>query len=448
MDEYAGTYGDLIETLKSIAARDNVKICTSSRPLIAFERAFATSPQLVLQNLTYDDIRLYTGKKLSQNDRMIELEQQEPGLKDKLTSSIVEKASGVFLWVYLVVGSLLDGLGNYDVGADLKRRLDDLPAELEQLYWHMVDRVKPVWYLEEGFRLLRLVKASMGSPEVLTLRHLCLAEMPEDLVGRPGLLKEPSLKRQRDLCRDMAGRLKSRCLGLLEVSANEETSVMDHPVSFLHKSVFDFLETDAAQSRIRICQGQDRFQPELVLLRAHILDLKLIPTAGKDKFTEDDWFSWIRPRVCRCIKLAWFVEQATMLPNVKLIRTLEAVVDSLWIQVDEWEPETVHWISAARSFRKTIHPNRLEQEPRDEELLDKDPIGIPGNITSFNELCQKAGLDLYAKAVGLEPWKPVRRNLSCQSRDRRVSPSPSHLKAAEEIWSVEDVEFKDPLKRK
>lgn len=134
LDEYDSSYGDIINILKQLVAHPNVKVCVSSQPLLAFERAFVTSPQLVLQNLTYDDISLYVSNKLGDNERMQALEIVESGLRSDLTSSIVTKASGVFLWVHLVVRSLLDSLGNYDVGADLKRRVDDLPAELEALY--------------------------------------------------------------------------------------------------------------------------------------------------------------------------------------------------------------------------------------------------------------------------------------------------------------------------
>jgi len=160
LNEYNGSYNEIINILKQVVTHTNVKVCTSSRPLLAFERAFTTSPRLILQNLTYADISLYVSNKLSNNDRMKTIEIIKPSLRADLTSSIVTKASGVFLWVYLIVGSLLDGLGNYNVGADLKRRLDNLPVELEALYWHMINRVRPQWYLEEGFRLLRIVKVS------------------------------------------------------------------------------------------------------------------------------------------------------------------------------------------------------------------------------------------------------------------------------------------------
>jgi hypothetical protein len=51
-----------------------------------------------------------------------------------LVEEIVEKANEVFLWVKLVVQSLLAGLGNRDSITDLQRRLRELPSDLEKLY--------------------------------------------------------------------------------------------------------------------------------------------------------------------------------------------------------------------------------------------------------------------------------------------------------------------------
>jgi hypothetical protein len=93
--------------------------------------------------------------RLGDNERIKELKDEEPKLQPRIISEILHKAAGVFLWVKLIVHSLLEGLGNPDRGEDLERRLQELPDDLEDLYWHMLDRVKPAWYyLEEGFRLL------------------------------------------------------------------------------------------------------------------------------------------------------------------------------------------------------------------------------------------------------------------------------------------------------
>jgi len=419
LDEYAGSYQDIIDILKQLVSCPNVKVCASSRPLLAFERAFASSPHLILQNLTYDDISVYVSKKLNNNEHMQALEISEPGLGARLTSSIVTKASGVFLWVYLVVGSLLDGLGNYDVGADLKRRLDDLPDELEALYWHMVDRVKPKWYLEEGFRLLRMVKASSTNNMTVTLLRLSLAEMPSDLLNTPGLLTTPSLNHQELLCRDMAGRLKSRCLGLLETSG-EESDPTGQVVSFIHKSVFDFLETDAAQSRIMACPGHKTFHPETALLKARILELKTLPCREVSWFRRKDWFEWLRPSICDCIKLALAAERASGLPNVKLLRELKAVADEIWESVEPRtyaeEDGSVHWISAHK-LSNGLGSGSAEIDPYFDDFLERPPpMHKPASISTFDELCQRAGLDLYAVAAGMKP-------ISAKGRLQSYSPS-------------------------
>lgn len=47
-----------------------------------------------------------------------------------LIGKVVTKASGVFLWVALVVASLISGMNYGDRVLDLQKRLDLLPSEL------------------------------------------------------------------------------------------------------------------------------------------------------------------------------------------------------------------------------------------------------------------------------------------------------------------------------
>jgi hypothetical protein len=271
LDEYSGSHGEIADILKHVSQRCNVKVCVSSRPLLVFDRIFGSLPHLILQDLTYNDISLYVNKKFGDHERMRALEDHEPDLRTSLTSAIVDKASGVFLWVHLVVRSLLDGLGNYDIGKDLRRRLDDLPEELEALYWLMVQNVKPAWYLEEGFRLLRMVKASSSG---VTLLRLLFAERSHNLKQPNAHIVQESWDKQDALCRDLAGRIKSRCLGLLETEPDPGPGIYSafRHVSFIHKSVFDFLDTDTAQSRILACPGQAHVVPHTALLDGCLLD--------------------------------------------------------------------------------------------------------------------------------------------------------------------------------
>lgn len=53
---------------------------------------------------------------------------------------IVEASVGVFLWVRLVVQSLLEGLMNRYHVTDLQLRLRNLPTDLDELYQVMLKR--------------------------------------------------------------------------------------------------------------------------------------------------------------------------------------------------------------------------------------------------------------------------------------------------------------------
>jgi hypothetical protein len=89
---------------------------------------------LILQDLTYRDIEMYVSDMLGEHQRMLELKKEDPEGAPQLVTEIVDRASGVFLWVKLVVRSLLDGLSNYDRVSDLQERLWILPVDLEDLY--------------------------------------------------------------------------------------------------------------------------------------------------------------------------------------------------------------------------------------------------------------------------------------------------------------------------
>jgi hypothetical protein len=52
-------------------------------------------------------------------------------VQQALIDNILEKASGVFLWVKLVVEEITIGLDDGDTGQELQERLDSLPPELE-----------------------------------------------------------------------------------------------------------------------------------------------------------------------------------------------------------------------------------------------------------------------------------------------------------------------------
>jgi serine/threonine protein kinase/uncharacterized C2H2 Zn-finger protein len=124
----------LLNYIVSLSAKANVKICLTSRPWVVFEDALQGRPSLRLQDLTSRDITLYVRGHVDKNIEFAHIRRQQPSDAERLILEITERARGVFLWVFIVVRDLLNGLQNGDSIRDLQRRLHLLPSELEDLY--------------------------------------------------------------------------------------------------------------------------------------------------------------------------------------------------------------------------------------------------------------------------------------------------------------------------
>ena len=168
LDELDGHHEDLICLFKDLIDNPNTKICVSSRPWIVFEDAFKHKPSLGLQDLIYPDIQLYVHSCLYDNPGFVQHAQREPAYADQLADNIIRKASGVFLWVNLVVASLLSGMGCGDRISDLQKRLEALPPDLELLYKKFLLSQDP-FYLEHAAQLFTLVRESLVPPSLLLL---------------------------------------------------------------------------------------------------------------------------------------------------------------------------------------------------------------------------------------------------------------------------------------
>ncbi|KAF2111502.1 hypothetical protein BDV96DRAFT_184131 [Lophiotrema nucula] len=146
LDEYDGDCFDLIEAIKKLSGCRAIKVCVSSRPWFAFRDAFGKSPQrmIKLEDLTRNDIALYVRHKIERHERYNILHMKD-GQSQELVQQIVDKADGVFLWVFLVTKSILHGLTNADRISDLQRRISLLPDTLEKYFRHILDTVEEVY---------------------------------------------------------------------------------------------------------------------------------------------------------------------------------------------------------------------------------------------------------------------------------------------------------------
>jgi hypothetical protein len=256
---------------------------------------------------------------------MVDLFKEEPEEAAALCQEILEKASGVFLWVSLVVRSLLASLRNHDDIHYLRRRLSELPPELEPLYGHMLEGIEPI-YWEESSKIFQIFRASIIDVEncrQLTtisldgaLKAEFIATMTARLQPTPMTTEQYDMHVQRHV--RIATQLKSRSKGLLEVAemyqevqddeagrVEEEGDLADPeypehpisemlgrnyaskkqkrnrrflsnhaPISYLHRTVKDYLEKEEVWNRILSHTAHTNFDPTISLLMFYITKLK------------------------------------------------------------------------------------------------------------------------------------------------------------------------------
>ena len=108
---------------------------------------------------------------LYEHPRYKRLVEFEPERAPSLALEIVNKASGVFFWVFLVVRSLLEGLSSGDRMIDLQKRFQALPVDLEEYFAYMLGGLDPL-YLSQAAQFFRYVLESERPIPLLTFSFL------------------------------------------------------------------------------------------------------------------------------------------------------------------------------------------------------------------------------------------------------------------------------------
>lgn len=230
LDEFDGDLEDLVSILRDVVQPTHIKVCTSSRPWPVFEEAFNTTPGLRLEELTAQDIKLFVHESFAAHSGFLEMQKYDKPHADALLQTIGEKASGVFLWVHLVVKSLLAGLSSGDSLASLQGRLNACPEKLEDLFQGILDSIaKDATLFNHASRLFQVHRATRGKMPLVTLYFTDEASLEQALVAT---YKPMSVDETLYRARLMAKRLNSRCKGLLEVGEHVKSNEFENTSNY------------------------------------------------------------------------------------------------------------------------------------------------------------------------------------------------------------------------
>jgi hypothetical protein len=291
------TMTELGDMLINATKGGNIKALLSSRPLTAFTDCFDGQPQLELHQLTHDDIATYVYDCLSVHPQMVHLTAAYKDATKALVEEIVSSASGVFLWVKLVVRSLLEGLQNGDQIEDLQLRLRDLPQDLEALFTRMLSDV-PASYKSQAACIFEILRCNdKGEKETLislrrTERPLTAialsyaeAKIEEVLSADISPLSNEELERRESTTER---RLRSRCAGLLELRTRgkyerEGATLVESrnkkEVVYLHRTVSDFLHKKNVWAEIASHAEVMGFHGSLAVLQSLVMEIKKVKLA-------------------------------------------------------------------------------------------------------------------------------------------------------------------------
>ncbi|KAK8057302.1 hypothetical protein PG996_011239 [Apiospora saccharicola] len=282
LDEYHGDHMEFVQDLLNLSKSPNMKVCAASRPWKVFEDAFGNGeiPKLSINDLTKGDIRNYSTSFLCEHPRWNYLSTRTTNA-EALIDEIVERSQGVFLWVFLAVRMLRDGLTNDDSFSDLLRRLTLTPVDLEEFFKQMLSTVER-FYDEKMAGSLRMAISARAPLDLLVYSFY-----DQECDDEGYALKMPcrilSSDEKHALRVQAIRRINGYTRGLLQAHGSK--------VDFLHRTVADFLQgremVDFLKSKSAL-----GFSPEISLLKARYITCQFDSARGTMPMMENCTLAW------------------------------------------------------------------------------------------------------------------------------------------------------------
>jgi hypothetical protein len=259
-DETGGDHYQLVQDLHSLNKSARVKLCVSSRPWTVFEDQYGKNDKLkiVMQDHTAEDMYNYVQGMFAEDARFLRLADVEPKAHD-IIHEIVGRADGVFLWVFLIVKSLLRGLTDHDDTSELQRRLKEMPADLDTYFRRTFDSIEPV-YRGEAMRAFQFLAEAGRLPLMFIY---CISKEVADSRYGIGAKLHTMTKAELDKAHDKARSCVNKwCRDLVDVhqvplQVPPQEWYAQEQVWISHRTVRDFLLTQEMQKeflKYPICQ--------------------------------------------------------------------------------------------------------------------------------------------------------------------------------------------------
>lgn len=361
LDEFDGDHQQIADFFGAISSHQHVKICLSSRPLPVFWSSFGHTSKIQLHELTYTDMIRFVHDRFDDQPQMHVLTQANPEAALVLVNDIAKKADGVFLWVSLVVRSLLHE-PHYSEISKVYSRLQALPTELDDLFQHILFNGKSQYDMNVLSRLFQLMRAREIACDVarhegaasMTVWEFALADQICYQAALANDIQEADEEEVFTRCRKLQGQLENQCAGLIVMHdrlsngeglgfrfAEDEAGAQklaENKIAYIHRTVKDFLAQPEIFSKVVSLMTDDDFDPNACLLGSYISQLKLPLQPFRRHRQIDDWW----PGIVLSMTHARYIDKENQTIQSSLIRELDKTISAYWLP-KEMPSSNDHW---------------------------------------------------------------------------------------------------------
>jgi hypothetical protein len=290
LDEYeGGRLDDVVALLMKISSSSHVKICVSSRSWEIFKDAFGRHPGLKIHDKTMFSIQVFIHESLQEIPHIkslgVEFNREEMREYKIFEHEIALRANGVFLWATIALRMIIDGAQAGDSLMDMRRRLDFLPSDLDNIYQQSLYAIQPAYLASAQEDLMVIYAAQNTVPRTFDhdTSEVWNSSQLDVLTFTLADDHEPSLAQRTEywttqeifeFCKAGVKRLRSRVGLFFEIQDTPYEPLCKANIQFIHRSAKDFLVSPDAR---RLSESGEHTQPYKKLLNSCILQLIHVP---------------------------------------------------------------------------------------------------------------------------------------------------------------------------
>ncbi|OKL60922.1 hypothetical protein UA08_03185 [Talaromyces atroroseus] len=464
LDEFEEDHQALISFFQNLGHGKNVKMCLSSRPWDVFEVAFqATGPSVKLHEITKNDLYQYAADRLGESAIVRRVLKRDSQGTEALYQMTVERADGVFLWIKLALNDILKEFDPEFGVSGLKKKLDQLPTELEGLYEKFLFQDQSDAQLAETASFLFLIESremvadfvNDVSASSLTVWELAFAlEQGDDDYAADGEVSKVSDKFVHERCNGTKERMLQRFAGLLglqgkqtqdrlrtqrfadsnEVEGASIRQLADSKVTFIHRTVRDWLRIDHVHRRLEQ-RKPAAFDPHLRLLRSYVLRLKRPMEEVEHHRRFDEWW----PDVALAMTHSRYIVDDARKLQRRFLNQLNKTLSWLWDANanphDHWAAKAFGFFHVRKKAPPIWHPflclatkfglTTYVSEELDACML-QDSHGVLGVDEKATPLLTYATEFLCSRERTIYPLSDPCMIRNLLERPHRINPGPNH----------------------